>query len=67
MWMCLECHRKFKTTGAAQKASNNGCPQCGGVDIDLAPVTSSVPEQHRRKIAKQNANMPAALRNVLNG
>ena len=35
MWKCLECGRKFKTTAAAERASNHGCPGCGGVDIDL--------------------------------
>ena len=32
---CLECGKKFKTTRAAEKAASDGCPQCGGVDIDL--------------------------------
>lgn len=32
---CLECGRKFKTVKAAEKAANNGCPGCGGVDIDI--------------------------------
>jgi hypothetical protein len=35
MWKCLECGRKFPTTNAAERAANNGCPGCGGVDIDL--------------------------------
>jgi hypothetical protein len=35
MWKCLECGRKFRTTNAAERAANNGCPGCGGVDIDL--------------------------------
>ena len=34
-WKCQECGRKFKTTLAAARAANNGCPKCGGVDIDL--------------------------------
>ena len=33
---CLECGKKFKTAKAAEKASSEGCPKCGGVDIDLA-------------------------------
>lgn len=37
MFACMECGRKFSTTKAAQNASNNGCPKCGGVDIDLDP------------------------------
>jgi len=32
---CLECDRKFATTAAAEKAWRNGCPRCGGSDIDL--------------------------------
>jgi hypothetical protein len=35
MFTCLECKRKFKTAKAAERAVNNGCPKCGGVDIDL--------------------------------
>jgi len=35
MWKCQECGRRFKTTGAAEKAALEGCPGCGGVDIDL--------------------------------
>lgn len=46
-WECLECGRKF-TARAAEKAVNgDGCPTCGGCDIDLhvlnfkpEPVTS---------------------------
>jgi predicted nucleic acid-binding Zn-ribbon protein len=35
MFICLECGRKFRTANAAYKASLNGCPKCGGVDIDI--------------------------------
>jgi len=35
MYECKECGKVFKTTKAAEKASHNGCPKCGGVDIDL--------------------------------
>jgi hypothetical protein len=31
----MECGRKFRTVNAAERAANNGCPGCGGVDIDL--------------------------------
>jgi DNA-directed RNA polymerase subunit RPC12/RpoP len=34
-YKCLECGKKFKTTKAAENAVNNGCPKCGGSDIDL--------------------------------
>jgi predicted nucleic acid-binding Zn-ribbon protein len=37
MWKCLECGRKFKTAKAAERAANNGCPKCGGVDVDDVP------------------------------
>src|SRR5262249_20784568 len=42
---CLECGRKFKTVRAAERASMNGCPKCGGVDIDL-----DVSPDHQRTI-----------------
>lgn len=35
MYACQECGRKFKTAAAAARAINNGCPNCGGVDIDI--------------------------------
>ena len=31
---CMECGRKFFTTRAAEKAFGEGCPKCGGVDVD---------------------------------
>lgn len=33
---CMECGRKFRTVKAAERASYNGCPGCGGSDIDEA-------------------------------
>jgi len=36
LFECQECHKKFYTTEAAERASNAGCPKCGGVDIDVA-------------------------------
>lgn len=41
---CQECGRKFKTARAAERAANNGCPRCGGVDIDID--TDDKPVQH---------------------
>lgn len=41
MYVCLECGKKFKTEKAAEKAVDDGCPKCGGTDIDLE-VTSDV-------------------------
>jgi hypothetical protein len=35
LWVCLECGRKFRSTAAAERAAMNGCPGCGGVDIDF--------------------------------
>lgn len=37
MFKCQECGRKFRKVEAARRASENGCPGCGGVDIDLDP------------------------------
>jgi len=34
-WRCQECGKKFYSVAAAERASFNGCPKCGGVDIDL--------------------------------
>jgi hypothetical protein len=31
----MECGKKFRTTKAAERAANDGCPGCGGVDIDI--------------------------------
>jgi predicted nucleic acid-binding Zn-ribbon protein len=42
MFQCQECGKKFKTTAAAERASSNGCPKCGGCDIDLAPLSDAV-------------------------
>ena len=39
-WVCLECGKKFATARSAERAANNGCPKCGGVDIDLDVVLS---------------------------
>lgn len=33
---CMECGKKFATVKAAEKAQQNGCPKCGGTDIDLS-------------------------------
>lgn len=32
---CVECGKKFNTTAQAEKAQRDGCPNCGGTDIDL--------------------------------
>lgn len=38
MFSCMECGHKFRTVRAAEKAFSQGCPKCGGSDIDLTPV-----------------------------
>jgi DNA-directed RNA polymerase subunit RPC12/RpoP len=43
LFVCNECGKKFFTVKAAEKASWSGCPQCGGGDIDIAPVSISPP------------------------
>jgi len=42
---CMECGRKFKTARAAEKAAWDGCPGCGGADINMDPdpTPSTVP------------------------
>ena len=40
MFACLECGRKFRTANAAYRAAMNGCPKCGGVDIDVDSAPS---------------------------
>ena len=33
---CMECGRKFATVKAAERAVSQGCPGCGGSDVDIA-------------------------------
>lgn len=35
LFECQECNKKFYTVKEAEKAANNGCPGCGGSDIDI--------------------------------
>jgi hypothetical protein len=64
---CLECGHSFRTVKAAQKAaySDAGCPNCGGSDIDLAPVPVGIAEAVARarglasKIAEAEARYAA--------
>jgi predicted nucleic acid-binding Zn ribbon protein len=42
---CQECGRKFKSTAAAEKASYNGFPKCGGTDIDIDRATLAPPRE----------------------
>lgn len=34
LFSCQECGRKFYNAEAAEMAMNNGCPGCGGSDVD---------------------------------
>lgn len=36
---CQECGYAYRTAGAAERASLNGCPKCGATDVDVTPVT----------------------------
>jgi len=44
-FFCQECGHAFRTIKAAEKASfgDEGCPRCGGSDIDLGRPTPSDP------------------------
>lgn len=53
MFECQECGRKFKTVAAAERATNNGCPKCGGTDIDL-PKTE---EQRQREYLDRHTSL----------
>jgi len=35
LFECMECGRQFATVRAARRAVDQGCPRCGGTDIDL--------------------------------
>lgn len=37
-WQCQECRRRM-TLKSTERAISVGCPNCGGVDIDLAEVS----------------------------
>lgn len=39
IFWCQECGKAFLTVKAAEKAAfgPDGCPKCGGADIDCAP------------------------------
>jgi len=41
---CMECGHKFRTVKAAERAAfgENGCPKCGGSDIDLSSPAAKV-------------------------
>ena len=35
-FQCMECERIFNSINAAEQAMEEGCPKCGGSDIDIA-------------------------------
>lgn len=43
LFQCMECGKKFYTVTSAEKAmfGAQGCPKCGGADIDEAAAVSS--------------------------
>ena len=43
----MECVRRFRTARAEERAASDGCPGCGGVDIDI-DTTSPTPTRPRR-------------------
>jgi predicted nucleic acid-binding Zn-ribbon protein len=51
-YKCLECGKKFKTAKAAEKAMDDGCPKCGGSDIDLAEANLSVTDRLRALLSE---------------
>jgi DNA-directed RNA polymerase subunit RPC12/RpoP len=56
LYTCQECSRPFYSTAAARKASfgDAGCPGCGGSDIDVAPLESSVVAERKASIRRQD-------------
>ena len=34
-FQCLECGKVFYSIKSAERATEEGCPNCGGVDIDI--------------------------------
>ena len=51
MFACLECGKRFRTVNAARRATLEGCPNCGGVDIDEAPPTPAEEARHQKVLA----------------
>ena len=49
MFACLECGRRFRTPRAAERAALEGCPECGGVDIDIVPTALALPRWEVRE------------------
>ena len=49
-FVCLECGHKFRSVASAEKALAEGCPDCGGVDIDADYPSSDQIRSAGRKI-----------------
>lgn len=49
---CMECGRRFRTARAAERAANEGCPNCGGTDVDLnvESETRKLRERNRKRL-----------------
>jgi len=58
MYICLECGKKFKTTRSAEKAVEDGCPGCGGSDIDI--FVASRAELRRREFFEKERSREEA-------
>ena len=61
MWRCQECGRRFRTTKSAERAALEGCPGCGGTDIDLDTGEGKAPTDY--EVARNETGddtMPAA-------
>ena len=39
---CMECGKRFRSTASAERASLDGCPKCGGVDVDVVEIRANV-------------------------
>lgn len=53
---CQECGHHFRTIGAAEKAAfgANGCPKCGGSDIDEGKPTPPTEDQARDALDRRD-------------
>jgi predicted nucleic acid-binding Zn-ribbon protein len=53
MFKCMECGQKLTTPQAESALSGNGCPRCGGSDVDVEPKLS--PEHFKRWLDERNS------------
>ena len=58
MFACQECGRKFKTAKAAERAARNGCPKCGGVDIDIDTYENREAKAHEELFGHDGSRIP---------